>query len=423
MRETYTRKIHRRKGFTNNLLRNKTSLIALFFVIVELLNNSIFPMMLRPLNALLQVAVYGSFILIIVSSYPKFKFQQKTILLFIGTITSLIVNDVDSKYGTNIRWILWILLLSSVGPIFSSKSLVIIRTKAFNYFLKGFMIISVLSFFYNLIGLPNIGRGNFAGLMNQSMVLGPVAAISGIYSFYKYLSNKNLKKKFFYFSISGISTLVVILAASRLAFAGYIAGMIFLFVKPFKYRIIYSFLIITMGIVVYSRIDDGTSSETQSIDKGLVEKGTNNSREALWNDRISEFRSSPIFGVGFSAQDDYLTEAETGGIGGRIEPGSGYLMILSMTGIFGLTLFLWYFYFLFNSRRFWQEIYKDETYKLSIFAFFAVHFIGEGYIYSAGSMLASLFWLMVGVTFPYLNIKKRKVTVKKINEKFKQKFN
>ena len=425
MRETITKKILRKKKSKNSIWGNKTALIALAFVVIELLNNSILPMMIRPLNALLQVALYGSFIMIILSSYPKLYFQQKTILLLIGTATSLVVNDVDAKYGTGIRWFLWLLLLGSVGPIFSSKTLLIIRHKALQYFLNGFVIITVLSFFYNILGLPNIGRGNFAGLMNQSMVLGPVAGISGIYTFYLYLINAKIKRKYFFLTIAAISGLVVIMAASRLAFAGYIAGMIFLFVKPFKYRLIYSFLIITMGILVYSRIDDGAEQTEQSIDKGLVEKGTNNSREDLWNDRINEFKSSPLFGVGFSAQDDYITEAETGGesMNGRVEPGSGYLMILSMTGIFGLSLFLWYLYFLFNSRRFWTEIFEHETYKLSIFAFFAVHFIGEGYIYSAGSMLGSLFWLMVGVTFPYANVKKRIIKVKTVKKSIQSKFN
>jgi len=413
MRETITQKTLRRISSKSNFLNNKASLIAFIFVAIELLNNSIVPMIIRSLNTPLQVALYGSFILIILSSYPKLQFQSKTLLLIVGTATSLVVNEVDAKYGTGTRWILWFLLLSSVGPIFSSKLLLEIRQKALQYFLNGFIIITVISLFYNILGFQNIGRGNFAGLMNQSMVLGPVAAISGIYTFYLYLINTKLKRKYFFLTIAVISGLVVILAASRLAFAGFIGGMVFLFAKPFKYRVIYAVLIISMGITVYSRIDDGAEKTEQSIDKGLVSKGTNNSRETLWADRIREFNSSPIFGVGFSAQDDYITDVDAGGGGGRVEPGSGYLMILSMTGIFGLSLFLWYFYFLFNSRRFWKEIFKEETYKLSIFAFFIVHFIGEGYIYSAGSMLASLFWLMVGVTFPYLNVKKRKIKIVK----------
>ena len=260
--------------------------------------------------------------------------------------------------------------MGSVGPMLSSKILLEIRLKILKYFLNGFMVITVISFFYYVLGLPNIGRGNFAGLMNQSMVLGPVAALSGINAFYHYLINKKLKKKVYYISLSLLSVLIVVLAASRLAFAGYIAGMIFLFVRPFKFRIIYTIIILSMGVVVYSRLEEGTEKVEKSIDKGLVEKGTNNSREVLWSDRINEFKSSPIFGVGFSAQNDYITENDGGGMGGRIEPGSGYLMILSMTGIFGLALFLWYFYFLFNSRRFWTEIFNDETYKLSIFASF-----------------------------------------------------
>jgi len=396
----------RTSSIDNRTLDKKISLIAIIFVAIELLNNSIIPMIFRQLNIPLQISLYASFILIILSSYPKLTFQPKTILLIIGTITSLIVNEVDAKYGTGIRWILWILLLSSVGPMFSSKLLMKIRYKILYYFLRGFILLTVLSFFYKLLGLPPIGRGNFAGLMNQSMVLGPVAAISGIYSFYNYLTNKKLKLKTFYLAISFISGIVVILASSRLAFAGYIAGMIFLFAKPFKYRVIYSILIVSFGLSVFSRLDDGAENIDQSIDKGMIEKGTNNSRETLWNDRISEFKEHPVFGVGFSAQNDKLIESENSSMGGRIEPGSGYLMILSMTGVFGLTLFLWYLYFLFNNKQFWREIFNNETYKLSILAFFAIHFIGEGYIYSAGSMMSAFFWLIIGITFPYENIKK-----------------
>ena len=387
------------------------------FVLIQLLNNSIFPMIIRPLNALIQVALYGSFLLIILSSYPRLPFQPKTLLLLIGTATSLIVNDVDAKYGTNVRWILWVLLLSSIGPMLSNKKLLTIRNYVFSFFVKGFVIITALSFLYYLLGLPHIGRGDFTGLMNQSMVLGPIAAISGIYSFYNYLTSPSKRYKIIHFSLSFISVFVLLLASSRLAFMGYIVGMIFMFIKPFKYRSVYIILIVFMGIGIYSRIEsseDKADSSGQTLDKGMMNKGMNNSRETLWNDRIREFNENPIFGVGFSAQNDYLTEVDGGSGGGRVEPGSGYLMILSMTGIFGMSLFLWFFYFLFNSKRFWNEIFKEDIYKLSIFAFFAIHFIGEGYIYSAGSMLASFFWLLVGVTFPYANVKKKKVLVKRV---------
>ncbi|MEN8136878.1 MAG: O-antigen ligase family protein [Bacteroidota bacterium] len=400
------------KSAESKILEKKISLIALFFVVVQFLNNSIFLMMFPFLNVIIQVALYGSMGLILVSSYPKFSFQSKTALLILGTAISLTVNNVDAKYGSGIRWVLWLLLLASIGPMFSGKLLLKIRYKVLQYFLKSFVIITLLSFLYKLFGLPAIGRGNFAGLMNQSMVLGPIAAIAGIYSFYNYLSAGNKKLSLYYLVISLISGLVVVFASSRLAFAGYIAGMMFLFVKPFKFRIIYSMTIILIGLSIFSRIDDGIEKVERSIDKGLVEKGMNNSREMLWEDRIREFKENPVFGVGFSAQNDLLIKSENS-LGGRIEPGSGYLMILSMTGVFGLLMFIWYFYFLFNNRKFWKEIYKSEIYKLSIFAFFAIHFIGEGYVYSAGSMMAAFFWLLVGITFPYENIKKYNIVQKR----------
>jgi O-antigen ligase len=391
-----------------------TTYVAFIFVAIQIISNSIIPILLKSINTPIQVALYLSFIIILIVAYPNYRLQPKSLLLIIATATSIVVNEIDAKYMAGTRWILWVLLLASIGPLFSNKILLRLRIKILNIFLYGFIIVTIISFIYYLLGLPQIGRGNFGGIINHSMRLGPIAAISGIYSFYKYLINNRLKTKYYYLFISLISSLVVILAASRLAFAGYIAGMIFLFAKPFKYRIIYALLIISMGIVVYARIEEGTDKTKQSIDKEIVRKGTNNSREGLWNDRINEFKSNPMFGVGFAAQNDNIIEEIKDNTGGRIEPGSGYLMILSMTGLFGLTLILWYFYFLFNSKRFWTEIFNNEPYKLSLFAFFAVHFIGEGYIFSVGSIFAVLFWLMVGVTFPYANVKKKKIVVKKV---------
>jgi len=386
--------------------------VAIIFVAIQIFSNSIFPIILGIQNSsIIKILLYSSFIIILIVAYPNYKFQTKSLLLIIGTGLSIVVNDIDPKYMSGTRWILWIIMLSTIGPIFSSKILLKIRLKILDYFLYAFIIVTVLSFIYYLLGIPKIGRGDFGGVINHSMRLGPIAALSGIFSFYNYLINNKIKLKSYYLIISIISALVVIIAASRLAFAGYIAGMIFLFMKPFKFRIFYISLVVLMGITIYSRVEEGGDKVEKSIDKSMIHKGTNNSRETLWSDRINEFKSSPLFGVGFSAQNDYITDRDAGFMGGRVEPGSGYLMMLSMTGLFGFISFLWYLYFLFNSKIFWGEIFNNEVYKLSIFAFFAVHFIGEGYVYSVGSIFAVLFWLMIGISFPYLNVKKTKVKI------------
>lgn len=59
------------------------------------------------------------------------------------------------------------------------------------------------------------------------------------------------------------------------------------------------------------------------------------SRDALWKARLIEFESSPIWGIGFG-----VTGIGNNAISGRAETGSGWLTILSQTGIIGFILTL-----------------------------------------------------------------------------------
>ena len=149
----------------------------------------------------------------------------------------------------------------------------------------------------------------------------------------------------------------------------------------------------------------GESLESDTITGTILSRGTVNTRETLWNDRIREFHSSPIFGVGFASQSNLLSETKSGELGGKIEPGSTYLMVLSMTGVIGMMALLFFFLKPLMSLNFWTRVYSIERYKLAAYIFFLVHFVAEGYIFSSGSLLACVFWLLVGATYPYQGIR------------------
>jgi len=129
----------------------------------------------------------------------------------------------------------------------------------------------------------------------------------------------------------------------------------------------------------------------------------------LWANRMIEFNSSPYFGVGFATQkDDIITldndYLEVAAATGSIEPGSTYLMILSMTGLFGAFAMFLLMFKAMVSRGFWRRIALQDSYKLATFVFFSVHFIAEGYIFSSGALFACIFWLLLGATYPYAKI-------------------
>ncbi len=165
-----------------------------------------------------------------------------------------------------------------------------------------------------------------------------------------------------------------------------------------KYKKILLTFIIIFGFfsTQFINININNSDLTNSISN----RGIDNTREELWHDRILEFNSSPFFGVGFSAQDNSLKGKLSFNISndGKVEPGSTYLMILSMTGLLGasalIILFSKYYLYINKLRN------ATSNYFLLIFIFFLIHFIAEGYIYSSGSLMAYTFWLLIGVTYP-----------------------
>lgn len=71
------------------------------------------------------------------------------------------------------------------------------------------------------------------------------------------------------------------------------------------------------------------------------------SREYIWQARWTEFKASPIIGIGYAREFPKAADADTNIHGTttadltKIEPGSSYLSLLSYGGILGATSFLW----------------------------------------------------------------------------------
>ena len=138
----------------------------------------------------------------------------------------------------------------------------------------------------------------------------------------------------------------------------------------------------------------------------LSHKGTNDTRGELWEYRIAEFRSSPVLGIGFQQQRLYREDSN----GEFIEPGSGYLAIVAMTGTVGaigfIGLLLRISLSLYTRNSSIPDRYKDLLRGWT--AFFAFHLVIEGYIFACGSLLCFLFWLTIGCSISLHHLGRRK---------------
>jgi hypothetical protein len=201
-------------------------------------------------------------------------------------------------------------------------------------------------------------RAGSPGITSHAMLFGPIAGISVIYL----LSKALVKKSLFHFALSAICYYACLTSLSRAAVVaatfGAAAVLLLSIANPkfIKFGLIPSALI---GIIfsIYS----GLSLEGNTNDLTRVEAFSNkgieaSSREQLWETRISEFKTNPLLGLGIGMSSEYDRSVE--GFAGSVEPGSAYLVVLSMTGIAGAIALIWIVgalkFFLF--RGVWQQL-------------------------------------------------------------------
>ncbi|WP_417177114.1 O-antigen ligase family protein [Bacteroides sp.] len=348
----------------------------------------------------------GHVVMLSMSMYVIFKmdgFSVKMLTILLYMIFNILNCSPNGIFNPWLRFALFVVLLIAVSPLVQSKYLRVLRRDMLNAVLWIASVLSVLSFFCRFLGINFMlgitnsdynTAGTFAGLFVQSMMLGPVAGISTVFLAYQaYVSEIKTTKKW-YLAASLACFAAVAFSASRSALLATITGVTFMLMKAINdgqkfFKILASIWIIaSLTFPIWGSALDG-----------IIEKNNNNiiagksfySREKKWNARITEFKSNPMFGIGFSSVNPQLDEV---GVGGTVEPGSSWLAILSMSGIIGCGLFLMIFW---NGYNACNQLYDpDDALLLGLLILFAVHMIAEGYVFAAGSFLCFLLWLIVG---------------------------
>jgi O-antigen ligase len=123
-------------------------------------------------------------------------------------------------------------------------------------------------------------------------------------------------------------------------------------------------------------------------------------REVKWKARLKEFKESPILGCGFAS-----VKEESAGAGGVVEPGNGWLFVLSSMG--GIAFLILIVEFLKTLYLSYKENNADTYLLSSILVFLGIHMNAEGYSLSSGSFLFFYFWLTFGYTFNAVGKNKR----------------
>ena len=325
----------------------------------------------------------------------------RTFIFVVAAVISIVLNDIPTFFQSEQRLMALVVVMGMVGPLFSSNLLAIYRIRLFRLLFSLLLLTVIASFVGAVLGLNIMtGRSGFTGVYNHSMVMGPMAALSMIYSVYRWNTFRTYTQKWFFLMLTAISFVTCLVAGSRVAIVAGAAGLMFYYYKLNKGNlsryVITLMFIIAAGIVTFplweSYTDNVMSKMAYAESKGTVLA----SRENLWQERIDEFITSPLYGVGFAAVDTQIAtkfDADSG----IIEPGSSWLAVLSMLGVLGffpfILIVLKSFMFVLNS-----PINTSYCAMLgAVLTFFIVHMSAEGYVLSAGAGLSFVFWLVLGV--------------------------
>lgn len=350
--------------------------------------------------------------LVFILAQKPVKVNFLAFLFTIASISSLIVNDVPPLFSANERLLVFILISSVAGPLLNSPNISLFRNQIFRLINRILILFSALSFLTYILGIafPWSGTGTNSGLFNHSLMLGPLSAVSLLLLVYIKIDFVNLHlnvkyKKYLNFLIL-LVFMALLVSSSRSSILGAAAGLLFFIYKvnqnrfgKFIVTFFKTILIVVISSPLWFSFADGIIQKMEYSDS---QGGLTSSRNAHWDARLYEFNSSPLFGIGFATADIKSPLAigineQTGGL----EPGSSWIAILAMTGVFGFVVIVLLFGYLFVFL--WRD--KNNLSKSGILGalllFFSLHMGAEGYFLAAGSFLFFYIWLLFGVILGY----------------------
>lgn len=341
------------------------------------------------------------------------------ILFLIACALSIIIAHPAPVFKSWPRLLLFVLLLLGVFPIFDNPKVFKFRYEVLKYSLWFCTIVGVtgvicfkLGINYNTIlayaRYHTIeDAGWFAGLSKHSMMLGPCCAIGEVLLTWLAFDKKRVSGARKWLCWGGVALCFVssLLSASRSAVLAGVVGVVILMFYVFRGKIMQ---IAGLGIVLggllyfgFPLYEQYANPLVQKQEENNRQGGAFSSREAKWNNRIEEFKSDPIFGVGFVAvlpenTNDYDPYS------GTVESGSSWFQLLSMTGLLGTLTFAGIFFptvMRLSKRLLRTSSHSYGTLIMALLGVLCTSMCAEGYLLAGGSFFCYMFWLILGIAY------------------------
>lgn len=368
-----------------------------------------------------QFAYYIAFALILYKM-SKFKLQScsKTTLYYVFIVflwLSTMINMV-----LDLRLVLFSVILFMTAPRLSIQWH-LYKVKLMYCIFSGFGIATIANLYAKFAGINHsyldrfslaMGRvSEFSGFCSHPMWTSCAAAFSTLF-FVSMAFRDNLKKKslkYFYFAMILASLYVTMIGASRSAFFLSLAcSVLIIWMQSKKIAVVKNLAIVGVAAVIFAPFLMKNSQAMMNKKNGLEITTENTSRDELWGQRMEEFKSSPIWGIGFAAH----------GIGaykqvGRNESGGSFISVLAQAGIIGIIFVLLIWVAAIMIPKAIGIDYNNILFYAS-FVFMSIHSILEGYMFQAGWYLCLIIWFIIGLMIEHKMMRKKyPLLMKQIN--------
>ena len=320
-------------------------------------------------------------------------------------------NKLPAIFKAEERTIAFLGVMLVLGPWFFCKQLIHLRLYIWKALNKCLFVMIMFSFVGRLGGfLPSDNNGYYLGCFAHSMILAPLSGLVCLNCLHESMKSEKVLQKRIYGFCSVIALAVLFFASSR-------TSLISVFLAIFTYMtyqvsgkntviiknlIFFCIILGIISIFVGGMLDGIHNKQKDGFDMAQVIE----SRESLWDARVSEIKSSPIFGIGSHSVNTEFIDSN-----GKIEPGNAWLFTFSSMGIFSFLALLSMvgIAFLQLRRDIFDRKRPDSVLLISQVVFWAAYMNGESHITAAGDFTYLYFWLVIGIglgIFRYLEPEK-----------------
>ena len=384
----------------NSLLTNDRAnrVFCLALVILMCLRHAVGVAIPLSFVSLLSLAVF-------LTSHPRRTFLNKSLACFVAIYgLSLLLHPAPEPWLRTQRFLAFLIGMLCFSPLLTSDSLAKTRLiSAITYYVLSAMVFlsflvwlaSFIRFGEDGIWKSGIHNYGFCGIFKVGMVLSPVSAIIAITSAFLLLEGKCKIKPFLNGLILFTGIIMCVAGGSRIASVGLFLSLASLLIikRHVLAQMLHSRLAIAMALSGTILLIASSPYALSVIrHKNMIGESHGSlfySRERLWHDRIEEFASSPLTGIGYA--NEFPSERNKGSLT-EIEPGSSWLALMSYGGLVGLGCFLW---FSSSLARMLYRIRDDGRFPicLAILLFLVINAFTEGWLMFAGSIIFPVFWL------------------------------